>query len=73
MKHNRIAKEIFSKITDDFLKKSINIVLNSRINRLSEKEALSDKKVFPLLNCSFSLWRTLITTLLSTLMTSIKN
>ena len=46
MKQNRIAKESFSKTTDDFLKKSINIILNSRINKLTEKETLYDQKVF---------------------------
>jgi hypothetical protein len=46
MKQNRISKESFSKTTDDFLKKSINIILNSRINKITEKETPWDQKVF---------------------------
>lgn len=45
MKQNKIFKESFTKITDDLLKKSINIILNPRLNKLTEKENPLDQKV----------------------------
>jgi hypothetical protein len=54
MKNLRSARESFSNILDDFLKKSINIILNSRMTKLSEKDQAYDTKVISFKIISFS-------------------
>ena len=45
MKNLRNSKDIYSKLIDEFLKKSFNIILNSRITKVNDKDAFRDSNV----------------------------
>ena len=53
MKNVKIARDNYNKILDEFLKKTINIILNSRISKKNEKDQIKNNKVYLILNIVF--------------------
>ena len=56
MKNVKFARDNYNKILDEFLKKTINLILNSRMNKNNVKDLSKNNRVYIILNIVF-FWR----------------